>query len=342
MRRRKGREDNSGQSLDSLLDTMANVVGILVVLVAVMQLAVGDAVERIVEEGVREPASLPQVEALEEEREAVTTAIMAARGELEALPPSPEHPGLLLDQAKPLLEALDALPGPQEIVLRDVETLKAKLARQARAAVDLEMLLENEKKRLVRLDSLLATSPPENRPRIVRLPDPRPPPRGAEEVVFFCRYGQVFFLDRREMLDKLHVGIELALGESRALKEGDRPWLENFFRKQGVEWKNFIWRFDDPGPRTLFAEMIWRDREAGEGVADLLLQGSQLEASIREKNPARQYIRFWVWPDSFEVYLEARYVAEAAGFDVAWTAVPSEEEIGVDLMTSKRSRVMID
>ena len=32
MRRRKGREDNSGQSLDSLLDTMANVVGILVVL----------------------------------------------------------------------------------------------------------------------------------------------------------------------------------------------------------------------------------------------------------------------------------------------------------------------
>ena len=342
MRRRKGREDKSGQSMDSLLDTMANVVGILVVLVAVMQLAVGDAVERIVEEGVREPASLPQVEALEKEREAVTTAIMAARGKLEALPPSPERPGLLLDQAKPLLEVLDALPGPEEIVLRDTQTLKAKLAREARAAVELEARLEDEKRRLVRLDALLATSPPENRPRVVRLPDPRPPPRGAEEVVFFCRYGQVFFLDRREMFDKLHVGIELALGEKRELTEGDRPWLENFFRKQAVERENFVWRFDDPGPRTLFAEMVWRDREAGEDIADLRLEGSQLEASVRARDPGRQYIRFWVWPDSFEVYLEARYVAEAAGFDVAWTAVPSEQEIGVDLMGPKRSRVMID
>ena len=88
--------------------------------------------------------------------------------------------------------------------------------------------------------------------------------------------------------------------------------------------------------------MVWRDREAGEDIADLRLEGSQLEASVRARDPGRQYIRFWVWPDSFEVYLEARYVAEAAGFDVAWTAVPSEQEIGVDLMGPKRSRVMID
>ena len=161
-------------------------------------------------------------------------------------------------------------------------------------------------------------------------------------MVFFCRYGQVFFLDRREMIMKLHIGIEHALGESRPLTESDRSWLENFFRKQGVEWNNFVWRFDDPGPRTLFAEMVWRDPEAGEGVADLRLEGSRLEASVAEKDLARQYIRFWVWPDSFEVYLEARYLAEAAGFDVAWTAVPADEEIGVDLMGPKRSRVMID
>jgi Na+-transporting methylmalonyl-CoA/oxaloacetate decarboxylase gamma subunit len=328
--------------MDSLLDTMANVVGILVVLVAVMQLAVGDAVDRIVEEGVREPATLPQVEALEEDREAVTEAILAARGRLEALPPSPERPGLLLDQAEPLLEILDALPGPEEMVLRNVEKLREALAQEARATVDLEIRLAKEEKRIVRLDSLLAASPAEKRPRVVRLPDPRPPPRGAEEVVFFCRYGQVFFLDRRQMLERLHLGIEHALGESRALTEADRPWLENFFRKQGVEWSNFVWRFDDPGPRTLFAEMVWRDREAGEDVADLRIEGSQLETSVQGKDPARQYIRFWVWPDSFEVYLEARYLAEAAGFDVAWTAVPGEEEIGVDLIGRNRSQVMID
>ncbi len=43
-RRRAGFQ---GQNLDSLLDTMANVVGILIVLVAVTQLTLGDAVKRI-------------------------------------------------------------------------------------------------------------------------------------------------------------------------------------------------------------------------------------------------------------------------------------------------------
>ena len=75
MSRPKERKGSEGQSLDSLLDTMANVVGILVVLVAVMQLAVGDAVERIVEEGVLQSVTLPEVEAMEEEREAVAEAV---------------------------------------------------------------------------------------------------------------------------------------------------------------------------------------------------------------------------------------------------------------------------
>ena len=44
MRRAK---KSSGASLDSLLDTMTNVVGILVILLTVTQLGVGDAVKRI-------------------------------------------------------------------------------------------------------------------------------------------------------------------------------------------------------------------------------------------------------------------------------------------------------
>ena len=44
MRRNK---KESGASLDSLLDTLTNVVGILVILVTVMQLGVSEAVQRI-------------------------------------------------------------------------------------------------------------------------------------------------------------------------------------------------------------------------------------------------------------------------------------------------------
>ena len=47
------------ESLDSLLDTMANVVGILVMLVAVSQLSLGDAVERIREHAGESAAATP-------------------------------------------------------------------------------------------------------------------------------------------------------------------------------------------------------------------------------------------------------------------------------------------
>ena len=46
MARRRKQEEDAG-AMDSLLDTMTNVVGILVIVLVVTQLGVGDAVQRI-------------------------------------------------------------------------------------------------------------------------------------------------------------------------------------------------------------------------------------------------------------------------------------------------------
>ncbi len=54
------RRKDSGASLDSLLDTMTNVVGILVIVLIVTQLGVGDAVKRI-------SANLPDISEAEYE-----------------------------------------------------------------------------------------------------------------------------------------------------------------------------------------------------------------------------------------------------------------------------------
>ena len=45
--RQQARARPRGENVDSLLDTMANVVGILIVLLAVTQMTVGDAMDRI-------------------------------------------------------------------------------------------------------------------------------------------------------------------------------------------------------------------------------------------------------------------------------------------------------
>jgi Na+-transporting methylmalonyl-CoA/oxaloacetate decarboxylase gamma subunit len=328
--------------MDSLLDTMANVVGILVVLVAVMQLAVGDAVDRIVEEGVRQPASLPEVEAAERDQATVAEAVVAARGKLEALPPGPEKPGILSKEATPLLEALRALPGSELGYEQGVEAVQEKVQRKTDAVENLRAELVEQDTRLARLDALLTHAPPEDRPKLARLPDPRPPAQGAEEIVVFCRYGHVAPVDRRQMLKRLHGGVEKALGENRAPTPSDGPWLQNFFRKQSVGWENFYWSIRNAGPRVLFADMAWHNRDFGERAGELRIEGSRLERIFDSHDPQKEYIRFWVWSDSFEVYLEARYLAEAAGFDVAWTAVPVGEEVGSNLLGSSRTRVMID
>ena len=73
------------------------------------------------------------------------------------------------------------------------------------------------------------------------------------------------------------------------------------------------------------------------GVGDSSFS-AQLEASSAED----RFIQFWVWPDSFEAYLEARYLAEASGFDVAWSPVEGRNPVGVQLLGPRRNRVMID
>ena len=98
-RRRRGDGGNSGQSLDSLLDTMTNVVGILVIVLVVTLLGVRDAVKRI-------DASLPDVSQEQLDAQKVEAAKTA-------------------ELLKNVLNKQDA--GPKE-PLPDVDALKKKLA----------------------------------------------------------------------------------------------------------------------------------------------------------------------------------------------------------------------
>ena len=64
----KARTRDQQGNLDSLLDTMTGVVGILLIILIVLQLDVGDAVERIVRRTITETQLLPDVSPQEFER----------------------------------------------------------------------------------------------------------------------------------------------------------------------------------------------------------------------------------------------------------------------------------
>jgi hypothetical protein len=331
------------QNLDSLLDTMANVVGILVVLVAVTQLSVGDAVERIREQQrARPPATEEDVVAARARAESIASAITQTEGELEAFAPTERRRGLLLDEMRRHIEELEAMEGRHAFADLSAQALDAQVAAAHRTTESLSAEVAAARRRLGDLDALIADVPPEIRPKIARLPDPRPPPASAQEIALFCRYGRVAALDLPGMQAMLKQGIRSALGDDRAIVYGDRPWLVNLFQKRQFGSGNFYWEFREEQGPAFFADIRWVDHGYGEGVADLRRGDSELAKLLAERDRAGRFLRFYVWSDSFDVYLEARYLAEQKGWDVSWLAVDADDEVGVDLLGRSRRRVLLD
>ena len=196
MSRRHSRGQREGQNLDSLLDTMANVVGILVMLVAVAQLSVGDALERITEGAAPDELTPVVVEASEAQSEEVEEAIARAQGELQAMPATAQREGMLLEAAAPLLEKLEGLAGAENVRGQDPSSWAAFVAEQGRIARKLEESLSQEQTRISKLDDLLKGVATEQRPKIARLPDPRPPPKNKSALVFLVSDGRQEDVDR--------------------------------------------------------------------------------------------------------------------------------------------------
>lgn len=220
--------------------------------------------------------------------------------------------------------------------------LDARIAAARRTTESLSAEVDAAQRRLGDIDALIADVPAEMRPKIARLPDPRPPPASAQEIALFCRYGRVAALDLPGMQAMLRRGIRSALGDDRAIVYGDRPWLVNLFEKKQFGSGNFYWEFREEQGPAFFADIRWVDHGYGEDVADLRRGDSALARMLSETSRAGHFLRFYVWSDSFDVYLEARYLAEQKGWDVSWLAVDAEDEVGVDLLGGSRRRVLLD
>jgi len=339
--KRKRRDDS--QNLDSLLDTMANVVGILVVLVAVTQLSVGDAVDRIRAEAEAHQVSRETLEKADLEQEEVAAALADAAERWLAVESGALENAWLLERTDSLLEELEALAGPDEFRGRDAQGLRTSVGRTQTAIARLEKKIKESEGRTARLDRLVKGLPPETRPKIARLPDPRPPPDGSRAIAFFCRYGRIVAVDIDAMQGALREGIREALGEDRMPQPDDWPWLINLFDKQFTGSEGVSWRVRAGEQGTLFADVRWDEKEQGEGRLELELAESAYRRVLSGHSPRNRYARYYVWSDSFEIYLEARYLAEAEGFPVSWMAVSSDLDVGIELTgRGQTRRIMID
>lgn len=343
----KRSKKDSGASLDSLLDTLTNVVGILVILLSVTQLGVGEAVQRIAEsESVR-----PEVydQALLERDE-----LMRQRVEMEKLLAVYEpQEGEIADLDLRVLElAIEDVLAQIEVLMegkdeRDLKMLELrKLQEEAQRKLDAQKK-ESEKSEtelsaaqelLAKLKAKIADAPAGGYPAstIITLPNPRKAPEGAQPLPVLCREGRVYFVDTVNLQQAALKKIEV-IGKARKLIFNpdigvDKDILiSGFHSGRALGDDNFELKLTAAGrvPKLVFQ----RKKGAGETAEDLRGGRSKFEQRIRRLDSRRYYLKFLVWPDSFEVYVEARKICSDRDLLAGWKAQTSQAEYSENLAT---------
>lgn len=337
MRNKNDSDDDGG--LDSLLDTMTNVVGILVLVLIITQMSVAEVVSRITEENRVAPE---QVEALSEllrekrdeqddlERIMVDPLDIDAERQLEELAKKRE----LLERRKALLAAKQKEQNDYAMKMnQDRETAK-KNATQIEETngkrEELTQLITTMITRKVELEARLEKTPNMKAPPAVEItiPDPRPAPPSTKPLLFVCSNNSLYPLDVevfRKRAEAKAKTIIARLGLDRDPKAGIDPQLftKTFesLKDQDDYFEAEYFVLNELSPRIRLKPRSGRgvsEREVSSARSRFRSQGV---ASI---DPQQFYARFFVLPDSHEVYVTARVAFTNHGILSGWDPQPEQ------------------
>jgi len=329
--RHRGRNRSTTSNLDSLLDTMTNVVGILVIVLIMTQVNVADAIRRL-------RSALPDVS--EEKMEELVVEVRNVDEQLLLL----ESPDSLDDSRTDEVQRKVALLRVElESEKKDVgsESGLIELIAARKKALSKETLgMDSLEKRLsglrVEMESVkeLANKPPVR----VRLPDPRPARNDASEVLMACVGDRVYVIDVPALQLTARRKLEGVGREVIHTIEGTGDKRRKIYKRKASEKAigvgdtgnkmalvNLRTYPDRPNatliitPRPDGGERIVEVRKSGSGVARAIMQQAFLD---------RDYVYFYVTPDAFATYLEARRIAEVEhNLPVGWEFINQEIKI---------------
>jgi hypothetical protein len=338
MRRNK---KETGASLDSLLDTLTNVVGILVILLTVTQLGVGEAVQRIAKTDSVRPDVYEK--ALAERNELMRQRVEFEK-RLEVFKKADSIDlRVLLSNIADLEASLEVLrEGRKDIDLQMLEMRKLqeekqrRLDEQKKEAEKSETELSTAQDLLAKLKSKLANAPAGGyaASTIITLPNPRSAPEGAVAIPILCREGRVYLVDNINLQQAALRKIE-TIGKRRNLVFNPDAGVDqdvligDFQRGTALGDDNFELKLTAAGrnPKLVFQ----RKKDGGETAEELRGGRSKFERRIRQFDKNRFYAQFLVWPDSFEVYIDARKLCSERDLLAGWKAQTTKAEYTEDL-----------
>lgn len=313
--------------LDALLDTVTNVVGVLLIVLILIFISVRGVMHRA---GMK--TEDPDVRQAREAGELIETQ---KRLELETAiaqenwRASSSRLAQLTQQVRQLRER------PQTHQFAGL-TSREELASAVEREAALEQLLHESRARRDSLHQVSLQLSSELRERklvpnpkitIARVPDPHPAPINAEPLVYFCRYGRIYWYPVDAMAQALAEGLASFVTEDAAGIVPDRfQDVVRHFENQTIGVDPYRWKLKvvermniETGEvrRELSAMAEVVDVEAGETLGDLVGGATDYSASLQASDTP-VYGRFYVWGDSFPAYVYAREMMDEREIAAGW------------------------
>jgi len=338
---RRPKEEDEG-SMDSLLDTMMNVVGILVLVLVVTQLGVGDAVERITEKAKIDPQALEEktkeLESIKDERD----ALLAAMEDPMDVPTDAEERKKQLEELRRKVAEKEKLLAQLEQKQKEEEAKLAEIKRNMAAATAAKKQIEDNKKEreklqtelsttlkeLARLEAVLADTPERqvNPPKEITLPNPRPAPKDAKQLIFLCSENKVYPIPTGPALEQTRKAAQAYAGQvvgklrrtfNPVTGEGTDRFVQEF-NKWPLLRKNEYFEVELYNSGS-YPRLRFNPKENG-GETEKVVKApkSKFQRALGMIDRSKYYIRFYVCTDSFDIYVTTRRIVTEKGLSAGW------------------------
>lgn len=318
-------------NLDALMDTLTNIVGILIIILILVQVGVGQSLKKIVSE-------LPQVSVEELDRIKEDAADQIAK--YEQLRDTIDKQKLRADadrdelaRLNPQLTTLETSAERSPVGMLDLETIRGKNLDNARELDTLrrqiaEMLAEQNKLKAA-LDTTPIVAPPPD--KIVRIPNSRPLAETAKIERFLVTSGRIYGYDPEGAKKLLLQEFNNARTRLEKYKwnnpDGtvtpiyDQEKVVKFFEQRRLNLHGMEVRvpYNQTGTR-LTMELV-PGRDGGESIQTASQFTSRFQNDLRRLKTANTIVWFNVTRGAFDTYLQAREVCEAIGAPAGWELV---------------------
>ena len=313
-RRNKGSMGN----LDSLLDTMTSVVGILIIILIVIQLGVREKVKELILDVEQDEISVTELEKKEENLKKLEELIK--QKEKAFIDKNKVHMAVMnklaaakdqITKSRQQLATIKNINADPVSITKEINaTLKEIKARETELQ---KIELEEAKLKKLLMAHRQAKSQPD---KTVKLPNPRPAPPGSRAVYFICDGGRVFFRNDDEYREYFKKKVESSRAKQNKEGEYDPAYLKKYFSTRSNITP--FGKFEFHNSNTTIYFRIKFGRSVGELSTFVTRTSSRFQRELKSLDKDKYYVIFQVQPDSYDTYLKARDVAEDLGYSCGW------------------------